>query len=92
MRQDEVYLAIKRKNKASVTSFCSAEAIEVLFCRSPIDEVQAEAQCLGFGTRNRLTWTPLNLTVSSRSPELFFGMTNQMPLAWDLQERLNQKS
>lgn len=63
VRQDEVYLSINRKNKASVTSLCSAEAIGVLFCRSSIDEVQAAAQC-GF-------WDKEQVDLASSEPDCF---------------------
>lgn len=68
-RRAEVYLAFKRKNKASVTLLCCAETVEMLFCSSSVsDEVQAEAQCLGFGRRSRLTWPPLCLSALCPSP------------------------
>lgn len=50
---------------------CYAEAIEmILFCSSPINDVQEEAQCQGSGR----SWPPLHLSGSNLSPEYFFFM------------------
>lgn len=82
-RRVEVYLAFNGKNKASVTSLCCAEAVEMLFCSSPAsDEVQAEAQCLGFGRRSRLTWPPLCLSALCPAPELLFPGVTLIVCLW----------
>jgi len=81
-RRAEVYLAFNKKNKASVTLLCYTETVEMFFCSSPVsDEVQTEAQCLGFG-RSRLTWPPLCLSGLCPSPELLFPGVTLIVCLW----------
>lgn len=61
----EVHLTFNRKLEASVTWLCCAKTVRMLFCSSPASgEVQAEAQCLGFGGRSKLIWHTLCLSLS----------------------------
>lgn len=82
-RRAEVYLAFNRKNKSSVTLLCYAETVEMLFSSSPVsDEVQVEAQHLGFGRRSRLTCPPLCLSALCPSPELLFPGVTLIVCLW----------
>lgn len=66
---------LKKKMRHLSLCFAVQKQLKFFFCSTPASgEVQADAQCLGFGRRSKLTWHTQCLSSLSPLPELSPGV------------------